>query len=146
MLHCKGCCGSVFFLPPQVGFDKAPTTALYSVVNLLDSCGHGELYGNGNILGYDRKGDTYVVNPEQAYSVRKIFELYGEGLGYQKICNELVRLGCKNASGKVQWLVERIGRILGNATYKDYICYNKSRSNNYLEQKRVNQRDKISSM
>lgn len=141
MLHYKGCCGSVFFLRPQVGFDKALTTALYSIVNQLDSCGHGELYGNGNILGYDRKGDTYVVNPEQAYSVRKIFELYGEGLGYQKICNELVRLGCKNASGKVQWSVEWIGRILRNATYKDYICYNKSYSNNYLEQKRVNHRD-----
>lgn len=101
----------------------------------------GKLYGNGNILGYDRKGDTYVINPEQAYSVRKIFELYAQGLGYQKICNKLMRLGCKNASGKVQWSVERIGRILRNATYKGYICYNKSHSNNYLEQKRVNHRD-----
>lgn len=62
-------------------------------------------------------------------------------MGYKKICNELVRLGCKNASGKVQWSVERIGRILRNATYKGYICYNKSHSNNYLEQKRVNHRD-----
>ena len=102
---------------------------------------NGTLYGNGNILGYDRRGDTYVVNPEQAYSVRKIYELYAQGLGYKKICNELVRLGCKNASGKVQWSVERIGRILRNATYKGYICYNKSHSNNYLEQKRINHRD-----
>lgn len=102
---------------------------------------NGVLYGTGNILGYDRKGDTYVINPEQAYSVRKIFELYANGLGYQKICNELIRLGCKNASGKIQWSVERIGRILRNATYKGYICYNKSHSNNFLEQKRINHRD-----
>lgn len=102
---------------------------------------NGTLYGNGNILGYDRKGDTYVINPEQAYSVRKIYELYADGLGYQKICNELMRLGCKNASDKVQWSVDRIGRILRNATYKGYICYNKSHSNNFLEQKRVNHRD-----
>ncbi|MBQ1237446.1 MAG: recombinase family protein, partial [Oscillospiraceae bacterium] len=73
--------------------------------------------------------------------MRKIFELYAEGLGYQKICNELIRLGCKNASGKIQWSVERIGRILRNATYKGYICYNKSHSNNFLEQKRINHRD-----
>lgn len=102
---------------------------------------NGKLYGNGNILGYDRKGDTYVVNPEQAYSVRKIYELYAQGLGYKKICNELIRLGCKNAGGEVQWTVDRIGRILRNATYKGYICYNKSHSNNYLEQKRVNHKD-----
>lgn len=102
---------------------------------------NGVLYGTGNILGYDRKGDTYVINPEQAYSVRKVFELYADGLGYQKICNELMRLGCKNASGKVQWSVDRIGRILRNATYKGMVCHNKSHSNNYLEQKRVNHRE-----
>lgn len=105
------------------------------------SRGQSKLYGNGNILGYDRQGDTYVVNPEQAYSVRKIYELYAAGLGYQKICNELMRLGCKNAGGKVQWSVDRIGRILRNATYKGCICYNKSHSNNYLEQKRINHRE-----
>jgi len=98
---------------------------------------NGILHGSGNILGYDRKDSTYVINPEQAYSVRKIFELYAQGLGYQKICNELTRLGCKNASGKVDWTVERIGRVLRNATYKGYICYNKSHRNNYLEQKRI---------
>lgn len=102
---------------------------------------NGVLYGTGNILGYDRKADTYVINPEQAYSVQKIYELYADGLGYQKICNELMRLGCKNASGKVQWSVDRIGRILRNATYKGMVCHNKSHSNNYLEQKRVNHRE-----
>lgn len=99
------------------------------------------LYGNGNILGYDRKDGTYIINPEQAFVVQKIFELYAKGLGYKKICNELVRLECKNASGKIHWTVERVGRILRNATYKGYICYNKSHSKNYLEQKRINHKD-----
>ena len=27
---------------------------------------NGALYGNGNILGYDRVGDTYIINEEQA--------------------------------------------------------------------------------
>ncbi len=31
---------------------------------------NGVLYGNGNILGYDRVGDTYVINEEQAETVR----------------------------------------------------------------------------
>ena len=101
----------------------------------------GVLYGTGNILGYDRVGGTYQINPEQAYTVRKIFELYDQGWGYKRICAELVRLGCKNAHGKVEWKVDRIGRILRNATYKGYIGYNKSHSDGYLTQKRVNHRD-----
>ncbi len=101
----------------------------------------GVLYGSGNILGYDRVDGTYVVNPEQAYVVHKIFELYAGGMGYSKICAELVRLGCKNAHGEVSWKPDRIGRILRNATYKGYIGYNKSHSDGYLTQKRVNHRD-----
>ena len=101
----------------------------------------GVLYGTGNILGYDRVNGTYVINPEQAYVVRKIFELYASGMGYSKICAELTCLGCKNAHGDVKWTMERIGRILRNATYKGYIGYNKSHSNGYLSQKRVNHQE-----
>ena len=101
----------------------------------------GVLYGTGNILGYDRLNGTYVINPEQAYVVRKIFELYASGMGYSKIRAELTCLGCKNAHGDVKWTMERIGRILRNATYKGYIGYNKSHSDGYLSQKRVNHRD-----
>lgn len=32
------------------------------------------LYGNGNILGYDRVGETYAINEEQAETVRMIFD------------------------------------------------------------------------
>ena len=100
----------------------------------------GVLYGNGNILGYDRVGKTYTINPEQAYTVKKIFELYSTGLGYGRICAELTRLGCKNTRGEVKWTADRIGRVLRNATYKGYICYNKSHSDGYLTQKRINHR------
>ena len=33
---------------------------------------NGVIYGNGNILGYDRKGDKYIINEEQAETVRMI--------------------------------------------------------------------------
>ena len=62
-------------------------------------------------------------------------------MGYKRICSELIRLGCKNAHGTIEWNVDRIGRILRNATYKGYIGYNKSHSDGYLTQKRVNHRD-----
>lgn len=102
---------------------------------------NGVLYGNGNILGYRRVNGTYVIDPEEAFTVQKIFQLYAQGLGYKRICSELVRLGCKNSSGLVEWKQDRIGRILRNATYKGYIGYNKSHSDGYLTQKRVNHRD-----
>ena len=62
---------------------------------------NGVLYGNGNILGYDREGSTYVVNPEQAETVRLIFQLYAKGLGQMHICNELSRQNRKDAYGNV---------------------------------------------
>ena len=43
----------------------------------------GVLYGSGNILGYDRdkaKG-TYVINEEQAETVRMIYDMYSAGKG-----------------------------------------------------------------
>ena len=102
---------------------------------------NGTLYGNGNILGYDLVDGNYVINARQAYTVRKIFELYAGGMGYKQICVELTRMGCENAHGEVKWSVERIGRILRNATYKGYIGYNKSCSDGFLTQKRVNHRE-----
>lgn len=46
---------------------------------------NGVLYGNGNILGYDRVGSNLIVNKEQADTVRRIFDLYTNGYGVRKI-------------------------------------------------------------
>ena len=103
----------------------------------------GTLYGSGNILGYDRVGDTYVINEDQAETVRMIFDMYlNEGIGTGKIANRLTELGRLNASGVNKWSHGVISRILNNQTYKGVIAYGKSYSNNYLEQKRINNRDK----
>ena len=111
------------------------------------------LYGCGNILGYDLKRNigedgkwnpsenTYVINPEQAETVQMIFKMYASGMGGMKIAKELTKSKRYNASGIVKWDAGTIMRIIGNATYKGYICYNKSRSNNFLEQKRINNYD-----
>lgn len=42
------------------------------------------LYGNGNIIGYDRVGATYVINDEQAETIRTIYNLYSKGYGEKK--------------------------------------------------------------
>lgn len=102
---------------------------------------NGVLYGNGNILGYDRVGETYVINEEQAETVRMIFDLYLQGYGSMKIAKMLTEQKRKTATGLVKWSVSNIMRAIKNATYTGTKCYNKSRSNNFLEQKRINNLD-----
>lgn len=102
---------------------------------------NGVLYGNGNILGYDRLGDTYVINEDQAETVRIIYDLYLKGNGFNKIVNELVRLKRKDSSGMVRWDATKVSRILHNATYKGYQGYYKSHKNNHLDQKTIVNRD-----
>ena len=48
------------------------------------------------------------------------------------------------ATGTTKWTCHNVGRILQNATYRGYIGYNKSYSNNYLEQKRIHNLNKDS--
>ena len=111
------------------------------------------IYGCGNILGYELKrniGDdgkwdpsenTYIINPEQAETVRMIFDLYEQGLGAMKIAKELQYRERLTAMGKTKWCATNISKILKNVTYKGYIGYYKSYSNNYLEQKRIQNHD-----
>lgn len=96
---------------------------------------NGVLYGNGNLLGYDRVGDTYVISQEQAETVRMIFDLYESGLGVQAIRNELIKRERINSSGLIKWDSTRILRFLKNTIYKGIMAYNKSHRNNFLEQK-----------
>ena len=96
---------------------------------------NGVLYGNGNLLGYDRVGDTYVINQEQAKTVRMIFDLYESGLGVQAIRDELIKRERINSSGFIKWDSTRILRCLKNTIYKGIMAYNKSHRNNFLEQK-----------
>lgn len=107
---------------------------------------NGVLYGNGNILGYDRVDGTYVINEEQAETVRIIYDLYLQGLGELKIVKELTMLQRKDAYGNVKWSASKVNRILKRPTYKGVIAYGQSFSNNYLDQKRINNYDESTYM
>ena len=97
----------------------------------------GVVLGSGNILGYDRKNGTYVINEEQAETVRMIFDLYLKGYGGYKIANILTERLRKTATGVVKWSNTAVLRIVQNETYTGKAPYNKSITNNYLEQKRI---------
>ena len=105
-----------------------------------------ELYGNGNILGYElvkRTGqsNTYAIVPEEAETVKMIFDLYLENNGFTKIAYILTEKRRKNASGIIKWSAQNVRRVIQNATYTGRIGYNKSRSSGFLTQKRINNLD-----
>ncbi len=95
-------------------------------------------YGNGNILGYDRVGKEYVINPEQAETVRTVFELYINGFGSRRLADELERRGRKTSTGLTRWAPQTVSRILRNPFYCGTIVYRKQYVPDYLEQKKVN--------
>ena len=99
------------------------------------------LYGNGNILGYDRIGDKYIINTEQAETVRLIYSMYLEGYSMSSIRDTLEKEGRKTATGNTKWSTTNISRILHKKTYCGYAVYGQSYNNGYLEQKRFHNPD-----
>lgn len=108
------------------------------------------LYGNGNILGYHLvRGEkpslnTYIIDEENAETIRLIYSMYLQGDGIKAITRELINRGITNANGRVIWDVTRISRILHNKTYCGYKCYGKSITTSYLKHSRRNISDRKS--
>lgn len=109
----------------------------------LISFKNGVLYGNGNILGYDRVGSNMVVNQEQADTVRRIFELYLSGHGIRKIQDIMEMEGRKTATGLTKWQPANINRVLKNPFYCGRIEYRKQFVPDYLTQKKINNRGQV---
>lgn len=104
---------------------------------------NGVLYGNGNILGYDRVDGKLVVNKEQAETVKRIFELYLQGKGCRAIQDVMEQEGRKTASGLTRWQAGNINRILTNSFYCGRIEYRKQYVPDYLTQKKINNHGEI---
>lgn len=104
---------------------------------------NGVLYGNGNILGYDRVDGTLVVNKEQAAAVKRIFELYLSGNGVRKIQDIMEQEGYKTATGLTRWQAGNVNRVLSNSFYCGRIEYRKQYVPDYLTQKKINNHGEI---
>lgn len=86
------------------------------------------------IFGYD-KVDTYnlKVNPIEAKTVKKIFELYTkENMGFRKISDYLNENNYKSKKEK-NWSAKTVSRIIKNPIYKGVLINNKTQSVNFLE-------------
>lgn len=118
--------------------DESRKTSIRVKAGQQTSMEKGVLYGNGNILGYDRVGKELVINPEQARTVRQIYDWYLQGWGIRKICYELETHGFKTAMGKSQWYSTNVSKILKNSFYCGIITYHKQYTPDFLEQKKIN--------
>lgn len=104
---------------------------------------NGVIYGNGNILGYDRIGDQMVINQEQAETVKRIFDLYAEGHGLRHIQFVLEQEGRKTSTGLTKWNCTTINYILTNVFYCGKIEYRKQFVPDFLEQQKVNNHGEV---
>lgn len=117
--------------------DESRKTSIRVKSGQQTSMNNGVVYGNGNILGYDRVGKEMVINPEQAKIVRLIYDMYLDGCGLMKIKDELERRGYKTSQGKEKWHPTVISHVLQNSFYYGIMTYHKEYVPDYLKQKKV---------
>lgn len=125
--------------------DESRKTSIRVKSGQQTSMENGVFYGNGNILGYDRietifngkKQVDFVINPEQARTVRMIYDWYLEGIGIRAIKFRLEQAGRLTAMGKSNWHESNISKILQNSFYCGIITYHKEFTPDFLEQKKI---------
>ena len=123
--------------------DESRKTSIRVKSGQKTSMEKGVIYGNGNILGYKRVGKEMIIDPEQAKTVRLIFDLYLAGDGLTKIKYILESKEIKTAMGKTSWSATVISNILKNTFYYGLITYRKAYVQDYLTQKRVKNNGEI---
>lgn len=132
--------------------DESRKTSVRVKSGQLTSMQNGTFYGNGNILGYRRhqtiidggkKQVDFLIDPEQAETVRLMFDMYLSGNGLMQIKNELERRGRKTAMGKDTWHVTNISHVLQNTFYCGIITYRKEYVPDYLTQKKIRNHGEI---
>ena len=117
--------------------DESRKTSIRVKAGQQTSMQNGVFYGNGNILGYDRVGKEMVINPEQAKTVRMIYDMYLSGMGVTAIQYELEKAGRLTAMGKERWFASYIAKMLRNSFYCGIITYHKEYTPDFLKQKKI---------
>lgn len=89
------------------------------------------------MLGYKRNHNGVLeIIPEEAETVRLIFNSYLSGMGKQAIAKMLYELSVPTKSGGL-WTAESIRRILTNEKYCGDLLLQKSFRNNHIEKKKT---------
>ncbi|GAU78068.1 hypothetical protein F3D3_2697 [Fusibacter sp. 3D3] len=90
-----------------------------------------------NFMGYSCVDGEIVVVPEQAEVVRKIFELYLQGLTLGQIKMYLESMDIKTVTGKDTWDTTTIQKMLKNEKYKGDTLLQKTFIEDFMTGKKV---------
>ena len=123
--------------------DESRKTSIRVKSGQQTSMEKGVVYGNGNILGYKRVGKEMIIEPEQAKTVKLIYDLQLSGYGLKKIKYELEERCIKTSSGKSLWSETVISNILQNTFYYGVMTYHKEYVQDFLSQKRVKNKGEL---
>ncbi len=126
--------------------DESRKTSVRVKAGQQTSFENGVYYGNGSILGYRRKETIdddnkkhvdFLIEPEQAETVKLIFDMYLDGHGLMQIKDELERQGRLTSTGKSNWHCTVISHVLKNSFYCGILTYHKEYTPDFLVQKKV---------
>lgn len=94
------------------------------------------------MLGYRHDGNKFVVVPEEAEIVRKIFRYYLDGLGYLAIAKQLDEEGISTRNGN-QWSPGSLSKILKNYNYTGNLILQKTFRENHITKKTLINRGEL---
>ncbi len=98
-----------------------------------------------NFMGYTCVDGEIVIVPEQAEVVRKIFELYLQGLSLGQIKTHLEFQEIKTVTGKETWDTKTIQKMLKNEKYKGDTMLQKTYTEDFMtgkKSKNIGQRNR----
>ncbi len=90
-----------------------------------------------SFMGYTCVDDNLTIVPEQAEVVRKIFEIYLQGLSLGQIKSYLESQGIKTAMGKETWDTKTIHKMLKNEKYKGDTMLQKTVTEDFMTGKKI---------
>lgn len=92
---------------------------------------------DGTLLGYRLENDHYVIVPKEAELVRRIYNEYLSGSGYNSIAKLLNDEGIPSRFGG-KWNQSSISRILSNYTYTGNLLLQKTFRENHITKRKMN--------
>lgn len=86
----------------------------------MEAIKKGHLLGSGSIIGYYKDGKKLIINEEEAFIVRNIFELYAsDKYGFYALGQKLFDMGICNSRGNI-FDKDTLKRIIQNPKYKGF--------------------------
>jgi len=91
----------------------------------LHKAKQGIIVSSNAPYGYDKKGNRYEINKNEAGVVKLIFNLYIQFNSQREIIRELSKRNIRPREGKNYWGRSSIGKVLTNETYIGTTYFNK---------------------